>query len=574
MNTQKNLARFGTEAMHQRIEQLIRTGLKALEASGVLPESAQDATFTVERPREVSHGDVATNVAMVLAKDAGVSPRELAGGLAECLADEIALDEWVAKLEIAGPGFINFRLTPRYQCELLRAVRSAQFGRWPEKSGPRVLVEFVSANPTGPMLVVQARAAALGDVLCTLLERTGAVATREYYVNDAGGQLEKLGASLEARIRQQQGEDQPVPEEGYPGDYLIEMAQQYLREHPDFDPPTDDKRMRHRALGRFAADIIVEEQRDLLVQYGVVFDSWYRESVVRESGEPEKVLALLSDKGYLYEAGGARWLRSTDFGDDKDRVLVKQDGGYTYLLPDLAYHKGKFDRGHDHLIDIWGPDHHGYIARMGAGLAALGYDPKAFEVLISQWVRLLRGDEEIRMSKRSGDFITMRALLDEVGRDAARFLFLMRSPDSPLDFDLELAKTQSQENPVYYAQYAHARIASVLENARQKGMEIPEPHALSYEQLGRLTMPEERELIRRLGDFPGELQQAARAREPHRVAAYVLDLAARFHVFYTECRILGTDVELTQARLYLAAATAGIIRECLEILGVSAPLEM
>ncbi|MFO7942240.1 MAG: arginine--tRNA ligase [Bacillota bacterium] len=557
-----------------RIEGMIRDSLVRYVQREGLPSELAEIPFTVEKPKDPAHGELATNVALSMAKPAARPPRQLAEGLAEHMRRGVAAEEYIASVEVAGPGFINFQTTPTYFADVLIGITRESSSTNPARViEPRsMLVEFVSANPTGPMLVVNARAAALGDVFCRLLNMIGHEASPEYYVNDAGGQILTLGRSLEARVRQAMGEDVPFPEDGYPGDYLVDLARQYLDEEGKPGEPAGASLWER--LGVWAASRILAEQRRLLERYGVEFDRWFHESEIRAGDRPREVLDTLRERGYLYESDGALWLKSTAFGDDKDRVLVKSDGSYTYLLPDLAYHMDKFDRGFDHLINIWGPDHHGYIARMRAGLAALGYPADDFEVVISQWVRLMSGGREVSMSKRGGTYVTMEELLDEVGRDAARFFFLMRSATSPLDFDLDLAKEQSNENPVYYAQYAHARIAGILSGATRRGVPVPEADAIDRPSLSPLGEPEELALIRRLADFPGEVVAAAESLEPHRLAAYVLEVAALFHSFYTECRVLGEDPEVTTARLHLCRATARVVAATLGILGVSAPDEM
>ncbi|MFW5896782.1 MAG: arginine--tRNA ligase [Bacillota bacterium] len=557
-----------------RIEGLIRDSLTRYVRREDLPGEVADIPFTVEKPKDPTHGELASNVALSMAKPASRPPRQLAQGLAEHLRRAVEDDEYIAAVEVAGPGFINFQTTSTYFADVLIGItRAASSNDLVRVESPRdILVEFVSANPTGPMLVVNARAAALGDVFCRLLNLIGHRASPEYYVNDAGGQIRTLGRSLEARVRQAMGEDVPFPEDGYPGEYLVDLAREYLNEEGTLEASGDD--ILWEGLGSWAASRILAEQRRLLERYGVRFDRWFHESEIRAGDRPKQVLETLRERGYLYEDDGALWLKSTASGDDKDRVLVKSDGSYTYLLPDLAYHMDKFDRGFDRLINIWGPDHHGYIARMRAGLAALGYPADDFEVVISQWVRLMSGGREVSMSKRGGTYVTMEELLDEVGRDAARFFFLMRSATSPLDFDLDLAKEQSNENPVYYAQYAHARIAGILAGATRRGVPVPSAATIDRPSLAPLGEAEELTLMRRLADFPGEVVAAAEALEPHRLAAYVLEVAALFHSFYTECRVLGEDPEVTRARLHLCRATARVVAEILAMLGVSAPNEM
>ncbi len=557
-------------ALRDRIKGLIVDALLDMTREERLPAGVEDASFTVEKPRDPEHGDLASNVALVLGSRCKMSPREVAGQLKDVLEPVVRRDDYLETVEIAGPGFMNFRFAERYLSELLLSIGASRqgYGDWDWGEEKKVLVEFVSANPTGPLVLVQARSAALGDILCRLLSAVGYRASSEYYVNDAGRQVEKLGVSMQCRVRELTGEGEgSIPEDGYPGEYVRDLAREYLAEH---GPEGDARRM-----GEFAVERLLQQHQDLLQRYGVEFDRWYRESEIRSRGEAEKVLEILRHRGYAYDEEGAVWLRATEFGDDKDRVLVKSDGSYTYLLPDLAYHRDKLERGFEWLIDILGPDHHGYVQRMRAGLDALGYDGESLEVVLSQWVRLLQGGEEISMSKRAGTFITMEELLEEVGVDAARFFFVMRSPSSPLDFDMDLAREQSSENPVYYAQYAHARICSVMREA--DGGEaadimsrIREPEQLA----AGLGHPSELALVRLLGDFPEEVLWAARSLEPQRVASYILDLAGAFHVFYTRCRILGEDPGVSAARLYLVDCCRLILARALDLLGVAAPRRM
>ncbi|MBX6378456.1 MAG: arginine--tRNA ligase, partial [Clostridia bacterium] len=434
----------------------------------------------------------------------------------------------------------------------------------------RVLVEFVSANPTGPLNVVNARAAAFGDALVRVLNAAGYRAEREYYVNDAGRQFANLALAMEVRLRQLLGEDIGLPEGAYPGAYVIDLARAFLAEHGAdvLNLPAAERRER---LGRFAVDRIVAGQRATLEAYGVHFDRWVRESAVRAAGEPERVLALLREAGHVYERDGAVWFRATAFGDDQDRVLVRQNGEATYFLPDVAYHLDKFRRDYDLCIDIWGQDHHGYVARMKAALSALGIDPARLEVLLTQIVRLLRGGQVVKMSKRGGEFVTMDELLEDVGRDAARFFFLMRTLDSHLDFDLDLAVRQSEDNPVYYVQYAHARICSILRQGAERGVAPPPPGTAD---LTLLADPSEEAVVRLVARFPAEVAEAAEGRAPHRLTAYCRELATAFHAFYARCRVLGEDPDLTTARLALVDAVRQVLANALELLGVSAPERM
>ncbi len=568
--------RLSNRWMRQYIRGNICNALQAMVDEGHLPDNLDRGSFTVERPRDPSHGDAATNAALVYGQVTGESPRSIGEKLCEHLAQFVDESEYLDSVDVAGPGFVNFQVSDGFRLAMLSDIRcsGSEYGTVDLGDNRKVVVEFVSANPTGPLVVVQARAAVLGDVVCNLLDKTGWSVQREYYVNDSGGQVRALGLSMEVRLRQLKGEDLEFPEEGYPGDYVWDLAEKFELRHP-----ADAERIwqlsdnqRQELLGRFAAEEILKQHQDLLERYGVKFDRWYKESEIRQKDGPQKVIKQLRDVGYAYEKEGAVWLKASDFTDDRDRVLVKSNGAFTYLLPDLAYHKDKLERGFERMIDVLGPDHHGHVPGLRAGLAALGLDSEALEVLISQWVRLLRDGEEISMSKRQGTFITMEELLDEVGRDAARFLFIMKSSSSPVDFDLELAKSQSEENPVYYAQYAHARICSIFSQAEQQGYEVPGPAQLSSGGLTVLEEDAEHQLIKKLGDFPDVISESAGNLEPHRLANYVLELAAKFHNFYTHCRVLSADKKLSQARLYLCAGCREILAASLNILGVE-PVE-
>ncbi len=510
-------------------------------------------------PTERGRGDFTSTYAFVLAKIVRRPPPEVARFLVEHL-DLSGLA--VAGAEAAGAGFLNFTLAPAFWSDVLAEVlaRGENYGRRTE-NGQRVLLEFVSANPTGPLNVVNARAAAVGDTLAALLQWVGYAVDREFYVNDAGRQVELLGLSLEARLRQLRGEVASIPEGGYPAEYLLNMARTLLAAEPEILslPP------RERGLSRRAVEGNLEDQRRVLAGYGVAYDCWFRESALH----PEKVretIAELTAGGFTYEGDGALWFASSRLGDDKDRVLVKADGDTTYMAADLAYHREKFRRGYGLCIDLMGPDHHGYLPRIRAGVEALGYPPDGLEVLLVQQVRLLRNGQAVTMSKRAGEFFTMRELLDEAGSDAARFFFLQRSSDSHLDFDLSLARLQENDNPVYYVQYAHARIRSIL---RRFGGEVAAEGDATL-----LDAVEERELLRHLSLFPGEVDAAARGREPHRLYHYGLKLAGLFHSFYNQHRVLGAEGGVEKARVRLVAATGRVLQIVLSLMGVTAPESM
>ncbi len=524
----------------------------------------------LEVPREESHGDWASAVALSLAKSARRPPREVAAAIVAALDVEPGV---LDKVELAGPGFINFRLSSAWLRETVRRVLADpdSYGATDSGRGERILIEYVSANPTGPLNIVSARAASFGDALVRIMNTAGYAAEGEFYVNDAGNQAELFGASVRTRFCERLGRPAPpIPEEGYVGAYVAEIA-------AALDPaeaegwlklPETEQRA---AFGRAAIDAMVERQRAQLEQFGVRMSRWYRESELHRAGAVERALERLRERGHVYEKDGAVWFRSSQFGDQEDRVVVRSNGLPTYFLPDIAYHDDKLSRGYDKAINILGPDHHGSIARMRGALVALGYAPDRFDVITIQWIKLLRGGEVVKMSKRAGEFVTMEELVEEVGVDAARFFFLMRRAESPMDFDLELAVKRSEDNPVYYVQYAHARIAHVLEYARAQGVPDPDP---ATARLDLLVEPETETLLRGLAAFPSLLAAAARTREPHRIPQYLKELAAKFHAFYHFHRVVGAEPELTAARLLLTRATGVVLRRGLSLLGVSAPEAM
>ncbi|MEW6242869.1 MAG: arginine--tRNA ligase [Bacillota bacterium] len=555
------------EEIKQEIKSLLAAGFARAHEAGLLP--AFEGEIYLEVPREKEHGDFASNVAMTSARQLKMPPRRIAETV---VAHVDTAGSVVERLEVAGPGFINVFLNESW---LYRAIRRAleegeRYGCTDAGRGRKVLVEFVSANPTGPMVVVQARAGALGDTLVNLFNMAGYCAKREFYINDSGNQVRNLGRSLDARYKQALGMDVPFPEDGYPGEYLIPMAQELVREEGDRLLSLDDE-ARIEFMASYAVRKNLEAQKRSLERYGVRFDIWSSQKALEESGALEHTLALLKQRGYTYEKDGALWFKSTAFGDDKDRVLVKSNGDVTYFAPDIAYHLNKYQRGFEELIDLLGPDHHGYIGRMRAAVQALGYPASSFEILIVQLVRLVSRGETIRMSKRGGTFITMDDLLDEVGRDAARFFFLMRAPDSPMDFDTDLAKVQGNENPVFYVQYAHARICSIFRQAEEVGLKMP---SLDRVELSMLGDESELDLARKLAYWPHEVIDAARNREPHRITKYLLDLAQLFHTFYTRCRVIGEREDVSLARLALIKAVQITIASGLRALGVSAPDRM
>ncbi|HHY46377.1 MAG TPA: arginine--tRNA ligase [Firmicutes bacterium] len=557
--------------MREHIRQRLGQAVERATAQGWLMGVGRldPREIPVEVPRDRAHGDFASTIAMVLARKVKEAPRAIAEVLARSFEYP---SEYINTVEVAGPGFINFGVNTCWLHEaIIAAIEDGEsYGRIDQGGGLKVQIEFVSANPTGPMNVVNARAAAVGDVLANLFDFAGYDVSREYYINDAGNQVDVLGESCEIRMRQLMGEDIPLPERCYKGEYISDLARRALEEHGE-EIRRMDPGARREFFKEFALKAILEWQKASLERFGVRFDTWFSERVLVKAHEDEEVLDILRKGGFLYEKDGAVWFRSTDFGDDKDRVVVKSDGTTTYLLRDLAYHRNKFRRGFEHIIDIWGPDHHGYVARTRAGIQAMGYPPEAFEVLLLQLVTLYSGGEQVRMSKRAGEFITMDELIDDVGKDAARYFFVTRSTDSHLDFDLELARKESQENPVYYIQYAHARIASILRQASSMGIS-ERPARLC--RLDLLDQDVEKELARMICLLPDEVAAAVRERAPNRMARYALDLAGIFHNFYNKCRVIGEDEELMQARLALVRATKVVLANVLRILGISQPERM
>ncbi|MGD2216165.1 MAG: arginine--tRNA ligase [Gemmatimonadales bacterium] len=534
---------------------------------------ADSVQAKLERPANVEHGDLATNLAMILAGRLKRKPRDLAQELVERL-DLDTLE--IESAEIAGPGFINFTLSRdhlrRRVGEIAEAGRDYGHGDW--GAGYAVNVEFVSANPTGPLHVGHGRGAAIGDAIARLLECTGHKVQREFYVNDAGAQIDKLVDSVYARYRQLDGQDAEIPEGGYHGEYVTELARELQNRHGErlagrWGPEE------HRDVRSFVLERMLAEQRDDLRAFRVEFDEFRSETAVYESGQIGATLADLDGRGLLYEREGARWLATSSFGDDKDRVLVKSDGSYTYFLPDIAYHRDKATRGFDTAIDVWGADHHGYVPRMKVAMQALGMGADFFEAVIVQLVRVERGGEEVKFSKRAGEFVTLRDLIDEVGTDVTRYFFLQRGSQQQMVFDLDLAKERSEKNPVYKVQYAHARLRSVY---RRGGID---PEKIEPDlDLAAIVEPAAFEMIKTLLDFPEVVEAAARDREPHRVVAYLEELANQLNSWYhagtrdESLRVLGQKPAVTRARLTLARAAEIVLRNGLEILGIEAPEQM
>ncbi|MDI3259123.1 MAG: arginine--tRNA ligase [Sinobacteraceae bacterium] len=564
--------------MKEPLRELVLTAIRRLQHDGILPEPLDLPPFVVERTRNREHGDFATNAALLLAKAARSRPRELA----ERLVAALPADARVARVEIAGPGFVNFFLTKAAYGEELRRILSegsgSGYGRSRSGGGRTVGVEFVSANPTGPLHVGHGRNAALGDCVARLLEATGWNVKREFYYNDAGAQIHNLALSVQARARGLTPEDPGWPADGYRGDYIVEVARAYLSgASVEVEGHTvtaagdlDDL----EAIRRFAVAYLRREQDLDLKAFGVAFDVYFLESSLYQEGKVEETVARLVAHGHTYEEGGALWLRSTDFGDDKDRVMRKSDGSYTYFVPDVAYHWSKWQRGYERAITVLGADHHGSLARVRAGLQALdvGIPPNYPEYLLYQMVTVMRGGEEVKLSKRAGSYVTLRELIDEVGRDATRYFLVARRGDSQLVFDIDLARSQSNDNPVYYIQYAHARLCSVLRQAAEKGF-VPDPaHGLAC--LDRLDTPHEEALLVELARYPEIVESAAAGLEPHLLAGWLRELAHALHTYYNAHPFLVADRDLRDARLALVMATRQVLRNGLDLLGLSAPESM
>jgi arginyl-tRNA synthetase len=586
--------------MKQEIQKIIQQGLEQLKVEGVLPPDIAAAAM-VERTRDASHGDFATNVAMVLCKQAKSAPRDLAAKLIAALPATALID----RVEIAGPGFINFHLAAAsgYQVVPQILLEGEGYGCSEIGAGRRVQVEFVSANPTGPLHVGHGRGAAIGATVASLLQAVGFDVHSEYYVNDAGRQMDILAVSVWLRYLELAGAELPFPANGYKGDYIWDIAALLHREHGDeFRHPTaavfagvpvdapqggdkeahidalilqakillgssDYEVVLHRAL-----HVILEDIRDDLDLFGIRYQSWYSERSLVESGTVNRAIEQLQHGGHIYEKGGALWFRSTDFGDEKDRVVVRDNGQITYFASDIAYHMEKFERGFERVIDVWGADHHGYVPRIKGSLQALGRDPAALDVMLVQFAVLYRGGDKVQMSTRSGEFVTIRQLRKEVGRDAARFFYVMRKAEQHLDFDLDLAKTHSSDNPVYYVQYAHARICAVLRQADEKGLDVsPSP---GEENLALLGVSHEQALLTTLSRYPEVVESAALKHEPHQLCHYLRVLANDFHTYYNAHPFLVEDGALRDARIKLILGVRQVLKNGLSLLGVSAPESM
>ena len=548
------------------VEAYIRQSLKKQLAKLSVASDAVKIEF--ETPRDTRFGDIATNVAMLLARVLQKNPREIARQLIE----NVNWDSlFIESVNIAGPGFINFVVSKSYLQGYLSEILvrgEENFGKSHAGAGKRIQIEFVSANPTGPLNVVSARAASVGDTMVNIMNHVGYEAKREYYVNDAGRQVRLLGTSVSSRYCELLGVKEPFPEEGYHGDYVTDLAREIINQYGDrFLAMSHEERV--DKLKTIALRMILADQKRVLEDFRVHFDRFFHESELRASNAEEEVLSILEQKNLTYKKDGALWFRASAFGDEKDRVLMTQKGEPTYFFVDVAYHKSKFDRGFEKAIDLLGPDHHGYIPRMRAALLALGFPEEAFDVKIIQQVNLFRGGQVVKMSKRAGQIVTMRELVDEVGVDAARFFFLMRRISTPLDFDIDLAKKQTDENPVYYVQYAHARIANILRFGEERGVSY-NPNC----DLSLLVEPEEMALIKKMMDFPDLLVRIVRNFEPNILTQYLQELAETFHRFYHDHRVISDDQALSEARIALSLAVKIVLATGLRVMGISAPEKM
>ena len=552
------------------IKQILAAAIKAAAQKAIDEGTVKGGDLPevlLEVPPQKEFGDFATNFAMQSARALKCNPRMIAQAVVNNL--DCA---YVEKMEIAGPGFINFYLKQDWMYDMLAGIiaEGENYGNLVSDCKEKIQVEYVSANPTGPLHVGHGRGAAVGSALANLMKAAGMNVSREYYINDAGNQINNLAASVNARYLEQLGQTVEFPENGYHGHDIIETAERIVRIYGDrFLNMSEEERLKE--FRTIALKEKLAALKEDLEAFNVTYDEWFSEQTLHDANAIKNACDLLTERGYLYEEGGALWLKATEYGDDKDRVVIRDNGIPTYFAADIAYHQDKYARGFDRVINLWGADHHGYIARMKAAVGALGYHPDRLEVLILQMVSLYRNGELVKMSKRTGQSVTLNELIEEVGTDAARFFFVMRSIDSQLDFDLTLATEKSNENPVYYIQYAHARICSIMRQLDEAGIVVmPATEA----KLNTLTEASELELIKKLGEYPEMLAGAAKERAVHRVAHYVHDLAGLFHSFYNQCRILGVDSDLQQARIALVKTVGHVIRHALGILGVSAPERM
>jgi len=548
------------------LEEIITEGCQKARDKGRLVFKSLPS-FSIEVPRS-DFGDWATNIAFLLAREEKKKPVEVAG----IIVEEMPASPLVEKVEVAGAGFINFFLSPTYIVQELKEIlsRGKDYGQQSWGQGEKVQVEFVSANPVGPLHLGHGRWAAVGDSLANLLEKSGYQVSREFYINDAGTQMEVFARSVSARYQEILGKEAEFPEDGYRGQYIYEIAREIISRYGDKFSDWK-KEEREKVFKELAYEQVLVHLKETLLKLGVKFDVWFKEKSLYEENKIEEAIELLKSKGYVYEKDGAVWLKTTELGDDKDRVLIRETGEPTYFAADIAYHINKRERGFKKVIDIWGADHHGYVSRMKAAMKALGYEDDFLEVIIGQLVNLFRGGQPVRMSKRTGEMVTLEELMEEVGPDVIRYYFASRDTNAPLDFDIELAKAESSENPVFYIQYAHARLASLFRKAREKGLDL---NSLSLDSLANLKEREEINLAKKLFLFPYVVEIATRTRAPFRLTNYALELASLFHVFYTECRVIGAEKGVEEARLLLSQATKIVLSETLRLLGIEAPQKM
>ncbi|EKU46019.1 arginine--tRNA ligase [Staphylococcus massiliensis] len=549
------------------IDQVKQTLIEEIKASIQKAELASDIPeIKVEIPKDTKNGDYATNIAMVLTKIAKRNPREIAQAIVDNLDTSKAN---VKDVDIAGPGFINFYMDNQYLTQIIPEAleKGDDFGHVETPKNHSILLEYVSANPTGDLHIGHARNAAVGDTLANVLIAAGYDVTREYYINDAGNQITNLARSIEARFYKSLGEDKALPEDGYHGKDIVEIGKDLAEKRPEIKDLSEDERLKtFRQLG---VEYEMHKLKQDLADFNTHFDSWFSETSLYEKDDITQVFNKMKELGYTYEEDGATWLRTSDFKDDKDRVLIKKDGNYTYFLPDIAYHYDKIERGNDTLIDLFGADHHGYINRLKASMETFGVDSDRLEIQIMQLVRLMKDGEEVKMSKRTGNAITLREIMDEVGIDAARYFLAMRSADTHFDFDMQLAKEQSQDNPVYYAQYGHARICSILKQAKEKDITPSSDVDFSL-----ITNEKAIDLLKKVAEFEPMIEGAAEMRAPHRVANYIQDLASHFHKFYNAEKVLTDDLEKTKAHVALVEAVRITLRNALHLMGVTAPETM
>lgn len=552
-----------------QVRELVMNALGACISDGTFPAEPIPA-FNVEIPADPKNGDMSSNAAMVCARAFHTAPRKIA----EAICEKIMLDgSYFEKCEVAGAGFINFFFSSQWFSDVVSSVIAdgEHYGETDFGEGKKVLVEFVSANPTGPMHIGNARGGAIGDCLSAVLDKAGFKASREFYVNDAGNQIEKFKTSLEVRYLQIYKPETEMPEDAYLGEDIVIHAKNFAEIHGDKYVNADSEE-RRQALCDFALPVNIQTLEKDLGKYRITYDKWFRESTLHNDGSVNEIIEKLKASGYTYEQEGALWFKSSELGDEKDRVLVRANGIPTYFVPDIAYHYNKLvTRGYDIAIDVLGADHHGYIPRMKAALTALGVDADKLDIVIMQMVNLVRNGEKYKLSKRSGKAITLSTLLDEIPIDAARFFFNLREPDSHFDFDLDLAVAQTSQNPVYYVQYAHARICSVLRKMEEEGINISDP---SFDNLKNLTLPEETEIIKYMATLPNVINESANNYDPARITRYVIDLATMYHKFYTNCRIMGEEEPVMQARLSLSLAVKQVIKNILDMLKITCPESM